>query len=138
MKRTPLKKNGHLKRITGGLIRNPFRRKPPQEDADTKWRREHLAKYKVCMIGHVLCQEGIKNSCQIVPTGLHERIKRGQGGPMVDPRNLLPSCWWCNQWVEREAIKADELGVLVRPWKNVHDIPVKHLTFKAKDGMVWE
>lgn len=57
-----------------------------------------------CEIGPVLTHYGLTEArrCTGRIEGLHERRKRSAGGSLTNRDNLIPSCNFCNSFVEEE------------------------------------
>lgn len=68
-----------------------------------------------CLIGPLFVDRGIyDHACSGRVEGLHERRKRSAGGSLVNSRNLIPACNFCNGWVEdNPAVARDWFGCLL-------------------------
>lgn len=52
------------------------------------------------------------DDCQNYAIGLHEILKRSQGGSMTDRDNLLRTCAPGNSWIENNPVQAHEAGLV--------------------------
>lgn len=126
MKRTPLQRKTPLKRGTKGLKSSnglkpggPLKRSPLKSRSDerAKFMREVRAPLVAamvetgvtCQIAPILREAGIPALCERSISGLHERRKRSSGGSLVNSKNLIPACSWCNSFIEIEPKLVREL-----------------------------
>lgn len=95
-----------------------------REIAETRdWRLAYLAEHPYCEVCPIIARSSEENHrwmrahCRGKAQGIHEIWKRGQGGPLTDPENLLSSCNIGNGWVESHPHEAHELGLMRHPWE---------------------
>lgn len=69
-----------------------------------------------CEIGPVLAHHGEPDArhCRGAIQGMHELRKRSAGGSLINRNNLVPTCNYCNGWVEEHPDAAHEYGLVVR------------------------
>jgi len=128
LKKSPLKqgtsvlKKSPLKQGDSVLAQTPL--KPRSVKCQTFMREERVPLIKQliaagvgCEIGPLLRHQGIEESrlCSGHIQGLHELRKRGSGGSLSNLDNLIPSCNWCNGWVEENPDLAWMMQLVVRP-----------------------
>ena len=83
----------------------PLRPRSTKADAAARRRSalvQRLAAEGVrCEVGHVLAAAGVTPfRCSGALQGIHERRKRSSAGSLEVADNLVPSCNWCNGWIE--------------------------------------
>ena len=64
----------------------------------------------------VKCKIGAPG-CTKIPSGCHHRQKRSPKN-LLDPKNLIPCCSHCNNWIEENSKEAIEKGYTKSRFKN--------------------
>lgn len=107
MKRTPLKRSPFLRKPSWKKLerqsKNPERRARNVIPARVR-KQVHERSGGIC---EFVDKHG--NRCTFWGTCLHHRKKRSQGGKHT-AENLADSCWYHNDWAEREKVEAVKLG----------------------------
>ena len=117
MKRTP------IRRGTKGLARTGNLK--PRSATKAKIDRQRSAMFAPLAEAGEPCRAGARivaheqargktHLCTGVAACFHELRKRSSGGSTVNPKNLLPVCWNCNNWAEDWPDYAKELGLVIR------------------------
>lgn len=102
------------------MKRSPLRQRSAKRDAFMRQTRVPLTRAMLaespwCDLGPAWSSvDPGYRGCQRYAIGLHELRKRGQGGSMTDPANLMRCCGPCNGRVEDEPDLAHAAGLVIR------------------------
>lgn len=129
MKRTP------LKRLTPLKAKKPWRPERTRIAARSSKRAKFMKEERVPLTKEMLaddpwCELAVKirrvdpswASCARSAIGLHELLKRSQGGSLTDPENVLRACGPCNSYCEDNPDRAWAAGLVVRRGETLDDV----------------
>ena len=144
MKRTPLtrktglksgsslKRTAWVKRANEPLQRNtPLAPRSPKRAKLYKEERVPLViflltEFPQCQLSAPIRRQQLTyDRCTRLATQVHELKKRSAGGSLVDRRNLLTSCSYCNFYVEIEPDICWQAGLVIRHGETYQDAELR-------------
>jgi hypothetical protein len=75
-----------------------------------RWRKDELGRRGW------QCEARVVDECLGSSSQLHHILSRSQGGPLMDPDNVMSVCLYCHEWIERHPIEAASKGWKRSPW----------------------
>lgn len=108
MKRTP------LKRKTGLQRGKPLAKRSTKATQIAPKRRKHVREYLEL---HPECEARIRGICGFWSRDVHERLRRSQGGDILDGGDQLAVCRPCHTWITEHPTDAKALGLARSRWE---------------------